>query len=207
MPDAADSRGDAENAELVRRFRAGDEFAFRELLERYGESLSRRIARRLPQRLRRKVAVSDVVQESLLAAFDARANLREDTEQALRGWLLTIADHKVHEAVRRLEEAAKRDARREVTRAGRSATADFSGRQASPSQVAIGAEMHALAQTAMRRLPPDFREVLRLARQENLPLDETAQRMGRSYEATKKLYGRAMARFREEFLRLGGSPP
>ena len=207
MADDTDCRAGADDAELVRRFRAGDETAFRELLDRHGDALTRRVARRLPQRLRRKVAVSDVVQESLLAAFDARGDLRADTERALRAWLVTIADHKVHEAVRRLELAAKRDARREVTHAGRDAAAEVARRQPSPSQIAIGAELHALAQHAMRRLPHDFREILRLARQEHLPLAEAAERMGRSHEATKKLYGRALARFRQEYLRLGGERP
>jgi RNA polymerase sigma-70 factor (ECF subfamily) len=207
MEDDAGRRTDSDGAALVRRFRAGDESAFRELFERFGPVLTARIEQRLPRRLRRKIAVSDVVQESLLSAFDARESLREDSENALRAWLRTIADHKVHEAVRRLELAAKRDSRREVTRNHRAATAEVPGGQASPSQIAIGAEMHALAQHAMRRLPPDYREVLRLARQEHLSLVDAAERMGRSHEATKKLYGRALARFRIEFGRLGGDRP
>ena len=57
----------------------------------------------------------------------------------------------------------------------------------------------------MASLPPDYREVLRLAREEDLSLREVAERMGRSREAIKKLYGRALLRFKEAFDRLGGS--
>ena len=204
---AADAdRGDAQGgAGLVRRFREGEESAFAEVHERYGAVLERRIARELPDRLRRKVAVSDVLQESLLAAFDDRGDLTEESERGLRCWLLTIADRKVLEAVRHHEAAQKRSARREVTRASRRDTAAYAARQPSASQAAVGAELHALAQHAMRRLPPDYREVLRLAQQEHLPLGAAAERLGRSYEATKKLYGRALARLREEFERLGGA--
>lgn len=207
MTDSPGGQSERDGTELIRRFRAGDEGAFQDLFERYGASLSLRIAQKLPQRLRRKIAVSDVVQESFLAAFDARSSLREETEHALRAWLLTIAENKVRETVRRLEQTAKRDARREVTQARRARTAQFPGDLDSPSQVAIGIETHALAQHAMRRLPPDYQEILRLARQEHLPLAEAADRMGRSREAAKKLYGRAMARFRIEFRKLGGEAP
>ena len=169
--------------------------------------LARRIDRELPARLHRKVAVSDVLQESLITAFDSREDLREISERAFRSWLLTIAEHKVLEALRHHEATQKRSAKREVTRGLRRETSAYSARQASPSQAAVGAELHSLAQHAMRRPRPDYREVLRLAQQEHLSLVETAERMGRSHEATKKLYGRALTRFREEFERLGGDAP
>jgi len=203
----ADSREEDDGAELLHRFRAGDEAAFRELLDRYGPLVSGRIARRLPDRLRRKVSVADVLQESLLAAYDGRDGLRDSTEDAFRAWLLTIADSKAVEAIRRFEAAAKRDARREVTRGHRADTRDYVARQSTPSQIAVGAEAAALAQHAMRRLHPDYREVLRLTRYEHLTLSEAAERMGRSREATKKLYARAMTRFRTEFRELGGDLP
>jgi RNA polymerase sigma-70 factor (ECF subfamily) len=204
MTEDVDRTDDVDGAELVRRFRAGDESAFRELYDRYGALISRRIERDLPDRLRRKVAVSDVLQESMLQAFDSREDLREGSERAFRSWLLTIADHKILETIRHHEATQKRSAKREVTRAARRETSAYSAKQTSPSQAAVGAELHSLAQHAMRRLPPDYREVLRLAQQEHLTLVEAAERMGRSHEATKKLYGRALTRFREEFERLGG---
>ena len=46
--------------------------------------------------------------------------------------------------------------------------------------------------------------VLRLARNEGLSLREVAGQMGRSREAVKKLYGRALERFVEHFERLRG---
>ena len=200
-PDAPD-----EDA-LIRRFQAGDEAAYQLLVERYKAMLAGRIEQRLPHRLRRRMSVADVVQESLLAAYDHRADLQSDSEKVFRSWLLTIAERKVHEVVRRHEDAAKRDQRREVTRSRRRATAAFPGRRTSPSQAAVGAEVEALAQAALARLPPDYREVLRLAQHEQLGLVEVAERMGRSHAAVRQLYGRALTRFRAEFLKEGGSQP
>lgn len=207
MPQDPQRETTTDGAELVRRFRGGDQSAFAELHRRHRAVLARRIERELPERLRRRVAVSDVLQESLLTAFDCRSDLDESSERGFRAWLLTIADHKVLETIRHHEATQKRSARREVTRARRPETSAHAGREASPSQAAVGAEMHALAQHAMRRLPPDYREVLRLARQEGLPLAEVGARMGRSHEAVKKLYGRALVSFRREFERLGGDRP
>ena len=43
-----------------------------------------------------------------------------------------------------------------------------------------------------------------VAREQGMSLREVAACMGRSREATKKLYGRALSRFTEEFQRRGG---
>jgi RNA polymerase sigma factor (sigma-70 family) len=57
---------------------------------------------------------------------------------------------------------------------------------------------------ALGALPPDYREILRLVREEGLTLREAAQRMNRSREAAKKLYGRALFRLTEVFEKLQG---
>ena len=54
---------------LLERIRAGDEDAFRALMERHLPELSARIDRWLPARVRRKVSVSDVLQEAQIVAF------------------------------------------------------------------------------------------------------------------------------------------
>ena len=51
---------------------------------------------------------------------------------------------------------------------------------------------------------PDDREILRLVRFERLSLREAAERMGRSYEATAKLHGRALLRFTDVYRTLRG---
>ena len=58
--------------ELLRRFGEGDPEATRELLERSVPLLEGFIRRRLSSRLRRRLSVSDVMQEARLAACAAR---------------------------------------------------------------------------------------------------------------------------------------
>ena len=53
------------------------------------------------------------------------------------------------------------------------------------------------ARLAIAQLPPDYREVLHLRQDEHLSLQTAAVRMGRSKEAARKLYARALARLAE----------
>ncbi len=109
---------------------------------------------------------------------DLVVRAREGDGEALRHHLLT----------------EKRAGGREVTRGARPNSSAFRGREPSPSEVAIGEETRRRAAEALSELPEDHREVLALVQVEGLTLADAAVRMGRSYEATKKLYGRAASR-------------
>ena len=192
-----------EEAELLRRMAAGDEEAFRALFARYEPMLRRFAEERLSPRLRRRVSAADVLQEAHLAAHEGRTGFEDRGVGSFRNWLLRIVERKARDAARR-HGGQRRDAGREVTRGGRRATDAFSVRQASPSQVAVGSEMAHLARRALEALSDADREVVRLVREEQLTLAEVARRTGRTREAAKKAYGRAMARFTREFERLWG---
>jgi RNA polymerase sigma-70 factor (ECF subfamily) len=192
------------DARLAQRFREGDEEAFRLLCDRYTPVLEGRVRRLLPTRLTRKLSVADILQEARLVAFRRRADFVYRGPASWRNWLFGIVELKVREALRRYVVADKRAAQREVSRGHRADTAHFEARQPSPSQAAVAAELEARVRKALAELSPDDREVLRLAREEQLSLAEVAAHMGRSREAVKKLYGRALCRFREHLNWDGG---
>ena len=198
-------RGEAENEQaLVARARAGDDDALTTLLDRHQAVLERRIRGLLPASVQRRVAVADVLQETRMVAFEKRGEFEWRGEGSFRAWLLAVAERKARRTTQRHRDVALRSVRREVTRARRSATDRYAGGVPSPSQAAVGAELADLARRAMDTLAPDYREVLRLCREQELTLREAAERMGRSREATKKLYGRALARFTVTFNGLRG---
>ena len=68
----------------------------------------------------------------------------------------------------------------------------------------MAAELRDAARTAMQMLPEDYRLVLELTRVRGLTLDEAAHALGRSFEATKKLRTRALARFTAAFEQMRG---
>ncbi len=183
------------DGELVRRARGGSATALRALFERHEPALKGFLHRRLPAGLRRKVAPEDILQEAWLVANARLAEFEDRGEGAFRAWLMRIAEFKLREAVRAYLGTRKRADVREVSRGGRPDTSAFLGDSPSPSEVAQGNEMRDAAAKAMATLPDDYREVLRLVQVEGLTLKLAAERMGRSHEATKKLYGRALARF------------
>ncbi len=180
--------------ELVRRFREGDDSALQLLLERNADTLQDSVLKRMPAYLKRRLAVSDVIQETHIAVLGSRREFEFRGNGSFRNWLLTIADNKIRNAIQAHLRAAKRSARREVSRDQRPDTGLVAGRDATPSEVAMGAELAHLARDALRTLPPDYRRVLELSGQ-HTTLKEVAARMGRSHAAVRQLYGRALARY------------
>ena len=84
------------DAELLKRYREGDETAFREIVERYKNSLYSF----LRHFLNRQDLVEDVFQETFLQLFASRDSF--DTSRPLRPWLFTIAANKAKDALRKM---------------------------------------------------------------------------------------------------------
>jgi RNA polymerase sigma-70 factor, ECF subfamily len=83
------------DAQLLDRYAAGDEAAFRELVSRYKSSLYTF----LRQFLNRQDLVDDVFQETFLQLFTSRESF--DKTRPLRPWLFTIAANKAKDALRK----------------------------------------------------------------------------------------------------------
>ena len=189
---------------LIRRFRDGDEEAFQELFEAQEDLLRARINPRMATALKRKVSVQDVLQETRIAAFENRSRFDGRTSTDFRRWILGIVERKIRQVLGSYLGTGKREVGREGSRAQREDTAQAVGAEPSPSEEAISGELARLAKQALEMLSAEQREVIRLFREEGLPLAEVAKRLGRSYEATKKLRQRALFEYTETFKRLRG---
>ena len=88
------------DAELLARFDDGDEAAFRELVNRYKNSLYAF----LKQFLNQQDLVEDAFQETFLQVFTSRDSF--DTSRPLRPWLFTIAANKAKDALRKRQRTA-----------------------------------------------------------------------------------------------------
>jgi len=178
--------------DLVRRARDGDAAAAGLLFERHGEALRARVRRRLPRSLRAKVGESDVIQEACLAVFLHLDEFEDRGEGSFRGWLGVVAERKVLDELRRFAGTGKRDVAREVGGGSTAARLAATSGDPSPSAAAIGDEESARLAAAMEHLSEEHREVIRLVNEQRLPLAEAGARMGRSAEAVRKLYARAV---------------
>jgi RNA polymerase sigma-70 factor (ECF subfamily) len=202
--DDADGRPAAEDA-LLHRVREGDAAAFAALFDSHADGLAASVRRLVPPAIRRKVSVSDVLQETRIAAFLGVADFEHRGAGSFRAWLLRIAQHKAHHAAERYGDAAKRSVRREVTLGARRATAAHAEGGPTPSEAAMSLELAQSVHRAIASLPPAYQEVLRLTRIEGRTLAEAAERMDRTREAVKKLYGRAMTRFAAAYAAQSGT--
>ena len=190
--------------DLLARAKAGDEEAFVELFGRNVGLVAGRIRRVLSARITRKVSVADIVQEVRITAFQRLSDFEPRGDGSFRRWLMRIAELKVGAELRRYGKAAKRAARAEVTRGQRPATGQFLARDGSPSEMAMAAEDRRFVREALLLLPDDYRQILELVYLEQLNLREAGERLERSADAARKLYGRALARFTEVTKRMRG---
>lgn len=88
---------DLSDAELLKAYREGQEWAFRELVDRYKNSLYAFLRRFLTQ----QELVEDVFQETFLQLFTSQDSF--DPSRPLRPWLFTIAANKAKDALRKIQ--------------------------------------------------------------------------------------------------------
>lgn len=184
---------DVEENTLIERAQDGDEAAIAALCRRYEDAIRRRIYRRLPQRLRRRISVSDVVQETLITAIQRLREGGWTHDGSFRAWIGKIADNKALQVTRFHLGTAKRAMGAEVSQPDRPDTAAFGGGGESPSDLAMRAESHQQIDSGLSELTEDHRLVINLVHRHGCTLVEAGERMGRSADAARKLYARAIA--------------
>jgi RNA polymerase sigma-70 factor (ECF subfamily) len=170
-------------------------------LERYRPYLLLLARMRLDPRLRGKLDASDVVQQTLLEAHQARDQFR-GTEHEEAAWLRQILARNLANAVRDLMRD-KRDVRREqsleaaIEESSRRLDGWLAAEQSSPSERAERHEQGVRLAAALAELPEAQREALTLHHLEGRPLEEVARLVGRSREAVAGLIKRALRQLRE----------
>jgi RNA polymerase sigma-70 factor, ECF subfamily len=182
---------------LLARARAGGEDARGQLLERYCNYLRFMARALISQPLRARLDASDLVQETFLKAYREFAGFLGSTEPELVAWLRQTLVHTLADQVKR-HRAQCRDYRREerlealLDRSSLEIQQRLAASLSSPSSHAMRREQAVLLADALATLPDDYREVFVLRILEHVPVEEIAARMGRSVNAVRKLWTRAM---------------
>jgi RNA polymerase sigma-70 factor (ECF subfamily) len=159
--------------------------------------------RELAPDLRAKGGASDLVQETFLEAQRDFLQFDGTTEGELRAWLRQVLLNNLGEFTRRYRITQKRAVGREIGLDGDgSAAGPGAGLAAdtpSPSGQALAHEQAGALQRALERLPAAYREVITLRYDRERSFEEIGLLMNRSPEAARKLWARAMERFRQEW--------
>ena len=193
--------------DLIDRARCGAPDALGRIFEAARGQLLELADRELPSDLRMKVAPSDVVQETAVDMHRDFGQFAGTTAEECFAWLREVLRNNVVDAIRRYREARKRDAGRE-TRLVNARSAELHGLQQfgkPPDGSAIRREEAAVINAALGRLPPDYRRVLELRYWGGMSFVAMAPELGRSPEAVRKLWYRALERLQGELVPANGT--
>ena len=171
---------DALDAELLRRWQAGDERAATDLVGRHTPALARFIAS-----LGGRDEVDELVQDTFVRAFGALDGFR--AESSLRTWLFTIARRLVldrRRAAKRRRDDVEVDEAHAVT-------------EGNPLETLVATETRGRLARVMERLTPTQRDVFRLRVGEGLQYKEIAEIVGSTEGAARVHYHNAMRAVKE----------
>ena len=184
---------------LIEEARAGSEEALGNLIESVRTYLLLVANQETDDQLRAKVAASDVVQDACLRAHQGFGAFRGSTVEELRAWMRQVLLNSLSDLRRKHVQSKKRDAAREVA-----AEHDkfLHSPELTPKSSALAREEGELLREAMSVLSEDHRLVLQLRNWELLSFIEIGARMGRSDEAVRKLWSRALRELEKELRRM-----
>ena len=186
-------------ARCFRVAREGQQEALNELLEAHRNDLRVLAASCLHREMQGQADSSDVVHESLLEVHENFRHFRGTTELEWMAWLRKILVNHLTD----FQKGFRRD-RRNVDREQRiESVVDRSSAMlrnfgaapgSSPSQEAQRREAAALVADAIAELDPDDRDVVILRNLHELDWNAVGERTGRSPDAARMLWARAMQR-------------
>jgi RNA polymerase sigma-70 factor (ECF subfamily) len=185
---------------LLDRANEGDADALTTLLEEVGTDVRRALS--MPRRHQSVLEPDDIMQVTYVEAFLRFPQFVGDDLRAFTAWLHRIAQNNLNDAIRGLERDKRPPAERRIT-APRTddsyvALCDFFGvSNRTPSRIAAAAESKQLIETALRKLPPLYADVIRGFELEGCSGPEVSERIGRSRGAAFMLLARARDRLRE----------
>jgi RNA polymerase sigma-70 factor (subfamily 1) len=194
---------------LIVASRGGCAESLGRLTEHYRWYLLRSAAMEVPEDVHVKVAPSDLVQETFLLVQRGLPEFRGVTEEELRAWLRQILLNLVSRTVRTYRGTQMRDVRREISleaiETNNGGEVRIPSGQDTPSTQAATAERARLAAQAFEQLPPHYREVIRLRNVERLKFGEIGELTGRTEDAARQMWLRALDQLRERLTNQDGS--
>lgn len=165
-----------------------DQAALDRLYGRFAPRLLSYIRLKIGRRLRERLESRDILQATLLKSYQHLGGFRGDDGRALMAWLARIADREIadradfHGRQRRAAAAeVPFDDQPEIAARVRSAL----------TQVIVD-ERAGRLEAAIASLPDAHREIILLRKFEDLTFPEIGERLGRSEDACRMLFARAM---------------
>jgi RNA polymerase sigma-70 factor (ECF subfamily) len=194
---------ESDQRELETRIRRGEPGAIGEYLQQHRHELLAFIQRRLGADLRSRVEPEDILQELSVIALSRAADLADERRE-LFGWMCQLAEQRIVDAHRRLFEAQKRTANREVSLGapapaarGNSFEELLSASLTTASAAFSRNEKQLRVLQALEQLTEEARTAIRLRYVDGKPTQEIAEQMGKSDMAIRALLSRSIGRLQQ----------
>jgi RNA polymerase sigma-70 factor, ECF subfamily len=175
-------------ADLLHRAKGGSSEALNYLYDRCAGRLLALIRLRLGRDLRARLESRDILQATLLKSLEHLEDLDGTETRSLMGWLARIAEHEIRDRADYFGRQ-RRDAAREVPIEDEALPPALT--RSALSRLVLDEESERL-EAALESLSPEHREVILLRKFEELSFGEIGQRMGKSSDAARMLFARAM---------------
>jgi RNA polymerase sigma-70 factor (ECF subfamily) len=175
--------------DLVRRAKGGEEEAWNRLFERYHDHLLLAVRLRLGRRLRSVLESGDIFQSVALEAFRDLGQFTPEGEGSFRAYLNRLVLNKITDRARYFE-AAKRQGGKNLSKTGLEKLPQL-GEELSYHDSSGRFES---LEREIQRLPEEMREVLLMRNFDGFTSQEVARVVGKSDDAVRKIYSRAVAR-------------
>jgi len=170
-------------------------------VERFREYLCLLARMHLPPGRQARVEASDIVQQTLLEAYEQRGEFRGKSDGELAAWLKQLLVHNLADVLR-ANHRAKRDVRRErpleaaIEDSFSRADQWLAGSDPSPSQAAIRVEQLLRLAEEIAKLPDDQREAIVLHHLQGWSMAQIAEHLQRSEASVAGLLRRGLKKLR-----------
>jgi RNA polymerase sigma-70 factor (ECF subfamily) len=178
----------ASSTAVLRQALAGSDAALDTLYARFGPRLLSFIRLKMGRSLRARLESRDILQATFLKSFEHLDDFDGLNGRSLLGWMMRIAEHEIHDRAD-FHTRQQRDARREDDMGDHP---DIVARTRSALSRLILNERAERVEHALASLTEPHRQVILLRSFEELSFPEIAGRLGKSEDASRMLFARAM---------------
>lgn len=185
---------------LVNKVRNGDADALRQLLKEITSPLRARLGPKITPEFQSKLDVEDVLQVTFIEVHLKLARFEDRGEGSFLAWVTTLAENNLRDAKRGLRgESAPPIVKQVDSQSGdpfATLYATMTGCEVTPTRAAEAEEIRRMVREAIAGLPPDYATVVNLYDIEGRPIQEVAEKLGRSTGAVHMLRARAHDRLK-----------
>jgi RNA polymerase sigma-70 factor (ECF subfamily) len=191
MPDESTSTADDEIGRWIEAARRGDQEAWERLHQRYRPLLSFTAQAGMPDHLRGRFDIEDVLQSAFLSAFRSLGSYDYRGEASFRSWLKEITRNELADRIR-AHDASKRSSSREQQVSDPDIYPRAGEEGETPSQIVSRAQRRAQVLAAMRRLEDEQQEVLWMRDFEGRTWEQIGRLSGCTESGARRRYRTAL---------------